>query len=282
VWKRLGKGESPLTVTLELEGISKNCQNDILDRFWRTGGVDTWQGRREAPPANRVIDGADDLWLLGDVLDDPTATLCARAATFRRVRGKTVHLSSICRALRRLGLTHGRLQNWASERDDLRCHAFLVELMTFYSMHELLTLDETSKDRRALKASFGWHVRGCPGVEGAISYRRGDRWSALCIFSPRGFEDWRLIEGNFDAELFTRACGQMLLPAGPPGVPPLVRQFKATLMDNASIHTDALQNAINTVNPHHKVIRIPPYSATKLSPLDNGAFGCLVCATSRT
>jgi transposase len=111
VWKRLGKGESHHTVTLELEGISKSCQNDILDRFQETGDIETWQGRRAGAPPNQVINGADDIWLLGNVLDDPSATLCMRTATFRRVRGKTVHLSSICRALHRLGLSHGRLQH---------------------------------------------------------------------------------------------------------------------------------------------------------------------------
>ena len=58
--------------------------------------MQAWQGHRQTPPANKVGTAEDDLWLLGNVLDDPAATLEARTAEFALATGKKVHVSTIC------------------------------------------------------------------------------------------------------------------------------------------------------------------------------------------
>ena len=100
IYKRLVLGFSHREVTQALEGISKHCQEDILNRFFLTGDVATFQGRRDAPPVNKVMSAKDDLWLLCSVIDDPSATLDQRAASFKLATGKAVHVSTLCRALR--------------------------------------------------------------------------------------------------------------------------------------------------------------------------------------
>ena len=100
VYKRLVLCFSHGEVTQALEGISKHCQSDILNRFFLTGDVATFQGRRAAPPVNKVMSAKDDLWLLCSVIDDPSATLDQRTASFKLATGKKVHVNTLCRALR--------------------------------------------------------------------------------------------------------------------------------------------------------------------------------------
>ena len=84
VFKRLVLGEDHAAVTEALCGklCKKTHESEIIERFLATGDVKTWKGRREAPPANKVVHAEDDLWLLGSVIDDPAATLEARTAEF--------------------------------------------------------------------------------------------------------------------------------------------------------------------------------------------------------
>ena len=155
VWKRLVLEYSHREVTHQLEGISRHCQDDILRRFATTGTVETHKGQRHGPPGNREIDARDELWLLGSVLDDPRATLRQRTLDFQLVSGKRVHLSAVCRALHRLGLTYQKMQHWASQRDDDAADAWLVEVGAFVPFNKMIVLDETAKDGRDLKGSFG-------------------------------------------------------------------------------------------------------------------------------
>ena len=247
VYKRLILGEDHAAVTEALCGkLCKKTQSEIIERFLATGDVKTWKGRREAPPANKVVHAEDDLWLLGSVIDDPAATLEARTAEFALAMGKRVHVSTVCRALHRMGLSYqkvargqsntqramhtplartrgqqcrcapcprppsmgmsmsppstvarrspltsraraSQMQHWATQRDDAKAVAFWNELMTFHSIEDLLVIDETAKDNRDLKGSFGWGARGCPPVEGRLPLGRDVRVSALCVLSHRGF-----------------------------------------------------------------------------------------------
>ena len=77
VFKRLHLGQGHAVVT-EALGVPKDTQTNIIERFLETGDVQTWQGRREAPPANKVLGCDADLRLLGNVIDDPAATLNER------------------------------------------------------------------------------------------------------------------------------------------------------------------------------------------------------------
>ena len=106
VYHRVILGRDHMETTEALAGIHKSTQKLIVDRFLETGDVQTWQGRREAPPHNRVLSAENDLYLLGMVADDPCATLEARNQSFRLATGKRVHVSSICRAMHRLDLSY--------------------------------------------------------------------------------------------------------------------------------------------------------------------------------
>ena len=114
VFKRLHLGQGHAVVT-EALGVPKDTQTNIIERFLETGDVQTWQGRREAPPANKVLGCDADLRLLGNVIDDPAATLNERCSWFELETGIKVHLSSICRALHRLDFSYQKARSLSSQ-----------------------------------------------------------------------------------------------------------------------------------------------------------------------
>lgn len=279
LYKRLVLGHTHEAVTGSFDGIGpqKHCQNDIIARFLETGSVETHQGRPAGPRRNQqVMDAERDLQLLGMVLDRPEATLREHCLTFLVAHGLTVHVSSICRAMARMGLCRQRLQHFALRRDADKARAFWLEMMTFYTMEDMLVLDETAKDRRDMRRSFGWGARGCPPFATDSFPTRGGRTSALCVLSSQRFEGWAYTSGTYNAERFDEAVRAMLLTPRAPGQPRLVDRFKVVLIDNASIH----KNFEAMVGPHAQVRFIPPY-CYHLSPLDNGAFGW-VCGYLQT
>lgn len=64
-----------------------------------------------------------------------------------------------------------------------------------YSAGQILVADETAKDRRRMRKSVGWGVRGEQTFATDSFPKRGRRVSALCFFSVLGFEDWRFLLG---------------------------------------------------------------------------------------
>ena len=60
----------------------------------------------------------------------------------------------------------------------------------------MIVFDETSKDRRALRKSMGWHVRGGVSFVTDSFPDRGARVSALCALTLRGMESWRFTWGR--------------------------------------------------------------------------------------
>jgi len=273
VWKRLVLNLSSREVSEHLDGITDQTQALILRRFLETGGVDTWQGQGGQRP-HQVFDADADIWLLCDVLDDPTATLQLRADRLLLRTGREVHVSSICRAMRRLMLSRQKVQHWAAQRDEMADAWFFLELMSFYTMEDILVIDETSKDRDVLRQSFGWSARGCPPVVDYLELSRDGRLSALCCLSCVQMEDWRFNPGTYTTESFDEAACSMITRVGADGRQPLVSRFPCILMDNASIHGGIFEQEVMAAGG--RVMRIPPYLAPKRSPLDNGAFGLVV------
>lgn len=67
---------------------------------------------------------------------------------------------------------------------------------------------------------------------------------------------------------------EMIFKPRPGGVRPLLLDFPVILMDNATIHTAAFEQKVYAASGGRtRVMRIPPYLAPRLSPLDNGGFG---------
>ena len=241
---------------------------DIGERFYATGGVETWQGRRDAPPHNLAMTPEREVELFQLVADSPEASLNEHHAAWQTATGVRVHVSTICRALRTLGFTRKRLRHLALQRDQVAANRWFARF-SLYNMRNVLFLDETSKDNRAMRRTLGYAVRGqTPRAESAFETVHGTRISALCAFSLFGFEDWRLTDGTFNTERFDDAVQQMLIDGG------LIQRFPVIVLDHASIHSS--QRFVTMIQNAGGIIEYTPPYCHEFTPLDNGAFGLVV------
>lgn len=248
--------------------ICVNTIKAILRRFVETGDVETWQGRRAAPPHNLKMTPDRELELVQIVADSPSSTLNEHHAAWETATGEKVHVSTICRVLRNYGFTRKRLRHLALQRDQVAANKWWVDF-TRYDMGKVIFLDETSKDNRAVRRSFGYALRGrTPSAASAFENIHGTRISALCAFTLNGFEDWRLTDGTFDTERFEAAIQELLIDSG------LIDRYPVVVLDNARIHgSERFKNMIEAAGGF--VVYTPPY-CHELTPLDNGAFGLVV------
>ena len=276
LYKRLFRGKTAAEVTAELEGsVCEDTQSEWLRRFAATGDVvDTQSGRRGTLPANKQATPEVDLLLFQLAIDSPDATLTEQRATLELSTGIRVHLSTVCRAMRRLGLTRQRLGHFAAQRDAQRAQAFWTELLTFWDASQICVLDETAKDLSVFRRSWGYGIRGQPPIAPDAAPLRDMRVSSLCAFTLDGFVDWRHTTGTFTRALFNLAIMQMFCPQGRPQSEWITARTPLVLIDNASIHhSDEFVRIIGSAGGGVKFL--PPY-CWDLSPLDNGAFGMVV------
>ena len=76
-----------------------------------------------------------------------------------------------------------------------------------------LVLDETSKDERATRRSFGYALRGTQPIGASGLMDRGERLSALCSLDVNGFVASELTEGTFNRETFLDAAQRVVVSA---------------------------------------------------------------------
>lgn len=159
---------------------------DMWQLFVATGDVEDRQGQRVRPPANAIFDFGSDTLLINMLLDAPECMLIEHHKEFEETTGKKVHISTLCRAVWRVGFTRQRLQQYAKERDAHAARCFKEMVAKRYKLEQLLAVDETSKDKRAFRRTFGYATRGGPAIGNSGLGPRGERVSALCSFDMHG------------------------------------------------------------------------------------------------
>ena len=149
--------------------------------------------------------------------------------------GIEIHISTFCRAVRRLGFTRQRLQQYALKRDaDAAAQFWATVKHHGFTADMILAVDETSKDKRVLRRSFGYALRGKPPIGASGLKQRGERISTLCSFDVDGFVAWQYTGGTYNRETWSEAAEDVILPHVAPQGPGGPRSV--VLLDNASIH----------------------------------------------
>ena len=299
VWGRDLLDLSIKTIARSLQ-INKRTVQRILRRFDATGAVRSFQGKPgglEGEAGSKKMTYEQDMKLLELVtIMDDRSMLNEIALNFADATGTDVHISTICRAMRRLGFTRkkarrrtthhassGRepprcplpnfappvatqLHNLAIQCDELRACQFYNWIMTNCAAHQLLFIDETSKDHRALNRSYGYALRGMKPRSNLGNFSRGDRWSFLAAFDLHGFVDYYAISGTFKSDDFLDGAEVAILPH----VTPWPGPRSVVVLDNASIHKR--QEFVDAVKAKGAtVVFLPPY-CWFLNPIEEG-FG---------
>ena len=95
----------------------------------------------------RELSEAEETILLDIVFNNPGIYLYEMKSTFEELTGKSVHNSTLCREVRRLGLTRQSIHHIVLQRYEIERAAFKVQI-ELMDPSFFVWLDETGCDRR--------------------------------------------------------------------------------------------------------------------------------------
>lgn len=177
--------------------------------------------------------------------------------------------ATICRVLNfDLNLSRKVLIKAAREAQPAEIRNFQQKLLPLYSLaHQLVFIDETSKDGRHAYRRYAWSKRNTSAVVN-LPFARGKRVSVMAALDVDGFFAWEATEGTFTRSKFHQAFIQNVIPRLNPW--PLPRSI--VVLDNAKIHAyPELEAAIHQCGA--RLIFLPPY-CPQLNPIEV-CFGLL-------
>ena len=99
----------------------------------------------------RQMTEEDDRVLIRMLVSSPESMLKEHFREFCGRTGCLMHVSTFCRAVKRLGYTRKKLEAYAQRRDLQASNRFLAFVLGTLSVDQLFFLDEAAKDRRDLR-----------------------------------------------------------------------------------------------------------------------------------
>lgn len=174
--------------------------------------------------------------------------------------GITVSRSTVSRWLKESGWSWKLAERYNPNRsDDLR--SSFIGRISGYKASQLVILDESAVNERAVDRRWGWSPRGVAYRMKYAALYRSERWSLLPAMGINGYLDVEIWQGSFNVErfnLFVRRLVKKMTPfPGPRSV---------LLLDNASIHHGS--DTVKIVEEMGgRVEFLPPYSPD-FSPIE--------------
>ena len=159
--------------------VSQRSVRRVMERFHADGDV-VRKSRRSR--RGRITWLTRDLKeeLIKIVVDSPHALLKDNFALFSARTGVDVDISTFCRAVSDCGFTRKKLRAYARQRDRLLSQEFRARIASRFDPEMLFFLDETAKDRDALRRQMGYALRGYTPEDPHGYAPRSYRCSSLC------------------------------------------------------------------------------------------------------
>ena len=250
VWQYVLLGKSVDEVARMLF-VSERTVQRYAERFCVTGHVDPFARRNGC--YLKLSDG-DQLLILELTMRYPGIYLRELQAELQRVRGVMVAASTICRTVRKLGLTRQRISHIALQQSELTRVEYIAEMSAF-DPAMIMWIDETGCDRRNALHHYGYGIRGIRPQDYQLQLR-GVRYSAIGVLSKEGLQDVYITKGTVNGDVFLDFVYTQLFP--------ILRPFDGSsinsvvVMDNASIHhVNAVVDAICSIGA---IVRfLPPF-----------------------
>lgn len=243
--------------------VSLSTVHRILLRFLRTGNVTP---SKRYCKYNCSFTEEEELYIIGLVYDCPSMYLDEMACEIEKLLHVKVSLATICRLLKRYGITRKKIRQVALQRCYELRGMYMAHIFNF-DVNMLVWLDETGTDKRDQLRKYGYALRGVtPNYHRALS--RGQRINAIASMSADGIMALELVKGSVNGDIFFNFLRGNLIP----NMYTFPDSRSVLIMDNCSIHhtqevTELLQHAgIVTVY-------LPPYSPD-LMPLEE-SFSCV-------
>lgn len=177
--------------------------------------------------------------------------------------GRLIDTSTICRAMKRLGMTRQRIRHIALQRSELKRAEFSAE-MNLFNTSMLIWIDEMGSDQRNALRKYGYGIRGQPPQDYSLKFR-GKRYSSIGIMTTEGVEDVFITDESVNGDTFLYFVRKHLFPILQPFDGFNVKSV--VVMDNAAIHH--VDSVVSCINSAGALVRfLPPYSPD-MNPIES-------------
>ena len=246
-------------ISRELYVDTKSVQR-YVHLFNTTNGVSSKRQRHGPLPSMSEF---EEITILEMLLKKPSMYLREVQHEILRITGSCYDCATICRTIKRLGMTRQKMRLVARQRCDIQRARYISEVMEF-NPKSLIFIDETGSNRRNTIHKYGYSLQGMTPVSYKFTVY-GKRLSAIGILTYRGIEDVYIAEGNVNADIFLNFVQRCLLPILLPfdgGDNPR----SVVILDNASIHH--VETVTRLISATGALVRfLPPYSPD-LNPIE--------------
>lgn len=262
VWLRIVKGLSFRKISKQLF-IGYGTARRLWLTFKTTGDVSRRaQALSSSRSHLRILDEYHEYFIICLILRSPTTHLYEIQRQIEEVSNTTVSVPTICRLLRRYGLTRKAVQRVALQRSSTLRANFMAN-MFLYSRNVFVWVDETGSDRRNYLRKYGYAMRGERAVKHTFM-SRGKRINAIVAISGSGVVAYYLTDKKIDQIVFYNFTRAELIPN--------LQQFDGAndnslvVMDNLSVHH--CQPITTLLQSMGIVVQfLPPYSPD-LNPIE--------------
>ena len=240
--------------------LSERSVQRYVELYQSTGDVEP---RKQKHGPELLLSEFEQITVLQSMIDRPGIFLIELQQHLNEVTGTTVHISTICRTVHRLGFTRKCLQHIALQRSDEKRAEFMAEISTF-DPSTLIWVDETGFRRRNSVRAYGYSLRGMRATD--YQLRVGQKSiNAIAVMSLEGgVDDVYLSQENVNGDIFEDFVRTTLLP--------ILMPFNGTnshsvvIMDNCSIHH--LERVLEMITSVGALVKfLPPYSPD-LNPIE--------------
>ena len=233
--------------------ISERSVYRYVQRFKSTGEVRKCH-KTNGPAC--ILSEHEELIIVNSMLSSPGIYLRELQQHLSHSTGRWIHESTICRCLKRLGMSRQKIQHIALQRCDSKRAEFIANVMMVFESSLCVWVDETGCDRRNAQRKYGYGIRGQTPQDFSLKLR-GKRYSAISILSTEGVEDTYITEGTVNGDIFLDFVRKQLVPILSPFDGHTPRSV--VILDNAAIHH--VDRVVTTILSTGALLKfLPPYS----------------------
>ena len=243
-------------MNLELTEIASNLNvsvstvSRIITLFTNTGNVTP---RKKACRINFSFTPEQELYIIGLIFEHPSMYLDEIVHEIEEFLRIEVSLSTVCRLLKRYGITRKKVRQVAQQRCYTLRGMYFAHIYNF-DTEMLVWLDETGTDKRDQLRKYGYALRGLtPHYHRSLS--RGQRVNAIASMSMEGLVALELVDGNVNGEVFYDFVRGSLIP----NMQAFPNPNSVLILDNCSVHhTDEVTTLLQSAGL--VTMYLPPYS----------------------
>ena len=156
VYQRIGMQKSFSRIAASL-----NIAPSTAHRLYSSFVANSFQtSRRERV---RKLDSEKELYVIGMVLSSPGMYLSEMIAEIKTVTGVEVSSSTVCKLLKRYGITRKKIRQVAKQRC-YQLRGFFMAQSFLYDYDMLVWIDETDSDKKNGMRKFGYELSGVTPV----------------------------------------------------------------------------------------------------------------------